>query len=106
MPTFTLTPDLAMGKDRSKDGDAPTSSTENKDHSQDQESRDTMLARTIAVAVAGALVQQKSEETQSITARFSCLFLLGLCINIYYVTLGNVARVYPWIVQGLTFLSA
>ena len=30
------------------------------------ESRDTALARTIAVAVAGALVQQKAEETQSI----------------------------------------
>ena len=56
-----------MGKDRSKDGDAATSSTENKDHSQDQESRDAVLARTIAVAVAGALAQQKSEETQSIT---------------------------------------
>ena len=28
---------------------------------------DTVLARTIAVAVAGALAQQKSEETQSIT---------------------------------------
>ena len=55
-----------MGKDRSKDGDAATSSTENKDHSWDQESRDAMLARTIAVAVAGTLAQQKSEETQSI----------------------------------------
>ena len=42
----------------------------------------------------------------SIYVRFSCLFLLGLCINIYCTTLGNVARVYPWIVQGLTFLSA
>ena len=42
----------------------------------------------------------------SIYVRFSCLFLLRLYINIYYVTLGNVARVYPWIVQGLTFLSA
>ena len=40
------------------------------------------------------------------TARFSCLFLLRLCVNIYCTTLGNVARVYPWIVQGLTFLSA
>ena len=39
-------------------------------------------------------------------ARFSCLCFLGLCINIYCATLGNVARVYPWIVQGLTFLSA
>ena len=34
------------------------------------------------------------------------LFLLGLCINVYIATLGNVARVYPRIVQGLTFLSA
>ena len=42
----------------------------------------------------------------SIYARFSCLFLLRLCINIYCVTLGNVVRVYPWIIQGLTFLSA
>ena len=67
MPTFTLTPDLAMGKDRSKDGDAATSSTaENRDHSQDQESRNAVLARTIAIAVARALAQQKSEETQSI----------------------------------------
>ena len=55
-----------MGKDRSKDGDATTSSAENKDHNRDQESRDAMLARTIAIAVAGALAQQKSEETQSI----------------------------------------
>ena len=55
-----------MGKDRSKDGDAATSSAKNKDHSQDQESRNAMLARTIAIAVAAALAQQKSEETQSI----------------------------------------
>ena len=34
------------------------------------------------------------------------LFLLWLCIHIYLATLGNVARVYPRIVQGLTFLSA
>ena len=57
-----------MGKDRSKDRDAATSSANNKDHSQDQESRDTTLARTITAAVAGALMQQKSEETQSIAA--------------------------------------
>ena len=44
-----------MGKDRSKDGHATTSSTNN-----------TALARTIAAAVAGLLAQQKSEETQSI----------------------------------------
>ena len=57
-----------MGKDRSKDENAATSSaTENKDHSQDQESRDAALARTITVAVAGALMQQKAQETQSIT---------------------------------------
>ena len=49
---------------RSKDENA---AAENKDHSRDQESRDATLARTIAVAVAGALAQQKSEETQSIT---------------------------------------
>ena len=54
-----------MGKDRSKDGDAATS-TKNKDHSRDQESRDAVLTRTITVTVAGALAQQKSEETQSI----------------------------------------
>ena len=61
-----------MGKDRSKDGDAATSSTEtNKDHSQDQESRDAVLARTIAEAVAGALAKQKAEETQSITEAFT-----------------------------------
>ena len=53
-----------MGKDRSKDENA---AAKNKDHSRDQESRDAALAKTIAVAVAGALRQQKSEETQSIT---------------------------------------
>ena len=26
--------------------------------------------------------------------------------KIYCTTLGNVARVYPWIIQGLTFLAA
>ena len=56
-----------MGKDRSKDENATTSSAaENKDHSRDQESRDAALAKTIAVAVAGALTQQKAKETQSI----------------------------------------
>ena len=54
-----------MGKDRSKDENA---TDENKDHSRDQESRDAALAKTIAVAVAGALTQQKAEETQSIAA--------------------------------------
>ena len=47
---------------RSKDKYAATSS-----EARDQESRDATLARTIAVAVAGALTQQKSKETKSIT---------------------------------------
>ena len=47
---------------RSKDENAATSSD-----ARDQESRDTSLAKTIAAAVAVALAQQKSEETQSIT---------------------------------------
>ena len=49
-------------KDRTRDKNATTST----DASRDQESRDAALARTIAVAVAGALAQQKAEETQSI----------------------------------------
>ena len=49
-------------KDRTWDKNATTST----DASRDQESRDAALARTIAVAVAGALTQQKAEETQSI----------------------------------------
>ena len=53
-----------MGKDKTKDKNA---TTENKDHSRDQESRDAALARTITIAVAGALMQQKAQETQSIT---------------------------------------
>ena len=56
-----------MGKDRTKDRDAATLSADNKDPSRDQESSDATLARTITAAVAGALRQQKSEETQSIT---------------------------------------
>ena len=47
---------------RSKDENAATSSD-----ARDQESRDTSLAKTIAAAVAVALAQQNSEETQSIT---------------------------------------
>ena len=54
-----------MGKDQSKDENA---AAKNKDHrDRDQESRGASLARTITVAVAGALKQQKAEETQSIT---------------------------------------
>ena len=49
-------------KDKTRDENAATST----DASRDQESRDAALARTITVAVAGALVQQKAEETQSI----------------------------------------
>ena len=31
---------------------------------------------------------------------------ISLVVHIYLATLGNVVRVYPRIVQGLTFLSA
>ena len=48
-----------MGKDKTKDGDAATSSETNRDHSWDQEARDAALAKTIAEAVA--------RETQTIT---------------------------------------
>ena len=40
-----------MGKDKTKDGDAATSTETNRDHSWDQEARDTALARTITEAV-------------------------------------------------------
>ena len=39
-------------KDKTKDGDATTSSKTNRDHSWDQEARDTNLAKTITEAVA------------------------------------------------------
>ena len=52
-----------MGKDKTKDGDAATSSETNRDHSWDQEARDTILAKTIAEAIA--------RETQSITEVFT-----------------------------------
>ena len=52
-------------KDRTRVENAATS-TDARDR--DQESRDAALAKTIAIAVAGALAQQKAEETQSITA--------------------------------------
>ena len=41
-----------MGKDKTKDGDAATSTETNRDHSRDQEARDATLAKTIAEAVA------------------------------------------------------
>ena len=52
-----------MGKDKTKDGDAATSSETNRDHSWDQEARDTTLAKTIAEAVA--------RETQTIAEVFA-----------------------------------
>ena len=41
-----------MGKDKHKDGMTAASSETNRDHSQDQEARDTTLAQTITEAVA------------------------------------------------------
>ena len=53
-----------MGKDKTRNGDAATSTETNRDHSQDQEAaRDTTLAKTITEAVA--------RETQSITEVFT-----------------------------------
>ena len=40
-----------MGKDKTKDGDAATSTETNMDHSRDQEARDVALAKTITKAV-------------------------------------------------------
>ena len=53
-----------MGKDKTKDGDAATSTETNRDHSRDREAaRDAVLAKTIAEAVA--------KETQSIAEVFA-----------------------------------
>ena len=52
-----------MGKDKTKDRDATTSTDASRDHSWDQEYRDATLARTIAEAVA--------LQTKSITEAFS-----------------------------------
>ena len=52
-----------MSKDKTKDGDAATSSADNKDPSWEQESRDAALARTITEAVA--------MQTKSITEAFT-----------------------------------
>ena len=60
-----------MGKDKAKDGDATTSTNSSRGHSQDQESRDAALARTIAKAVAGAFTKQKANETKLITETFT-----------------------------------
>ena len=56
-----------MGKDKTKDGDATTSTDASRDHSWDQESRDATLAKTIAKAFA----KQKAEETKLITEAFT-----------------------------------
>ena len=50
-------------KDKTRDGDAATSTKANRDHSRDQEARDAALARTIAEAVA--------RQTQLITEVFA-----------------------------------
>ena len=50
-------------KDKNRNGDATTSTETNRDHSQDQEARDAMLAKTITEAVA--------RETQSIAEVFT-----------------------------------
>ena len=67
-----------MGKDKTKDRDAKTSTDASRDPSWDQESRDATLARTITKAVAlqtQSIVEmfskQKAEETQSITEAFT-----------------------------------
>ena len=60
-----------MGKDKTKDGDAATSTDASRDHSQDQESRDATLARTIAKAVARAFTKQKADDTKFITETFT-----------------------------------
>ena len=52
-----------MGKDKTKDGDAATSTETNRDHSQDQEARDAAPAKTITKAVA--------RETQTIAEVFA-----------------------------------
>ena len=63
MPTLYTNSNHIMGKDKTKDGDA-TTSTETREHSRDQEAaRDATLARTIAEAVA--------RETQSIAEVFA-----------------------------------
>ena len=60
-----------MGKDKAKDGDATTSTYASRDHSQDQESRDAALAKTIGEAVAGAFAKQKADEKKLITETFT-----------------------------------
>ena len=52
-----------MGKDKTKDGDAATSSKTSRDHSRDQEARDATIAKTITEVVA--------RETQTIAEVFA-----------------------------------
>ena len=60
-----------MGEDKTKDGDATTSTDASRDHSWDQESKDAALARTIAEAVAGAFAKQKPMRQKLITETFT-----------------------------------
>ena len=57
-----------MGKDKTRDENAATSSDA---RNREQESRDTALARTIAQAVAEAFAKQKANETKLITETFT-----------------------------------
>ena len=57
-----------MGKDKTRDENATTSSDA---RDWEQESRDTALARTIAQAVAEAFAKQKANETKLITETFT-----------------------------------
>ena len=57
-----------MGKDKTRDENATTSSDA---RDQEQESRDTALARTIAQAVAEAFAKQKADETRLIMETFT-----------------------------------
>ena len=57
-----------MGKDKARDENATTSSNA---RDWEQESRDTVLARTITQAVAEAFTKQKADETKLITETFT-----------------------------------
>ena len=60
---FTYNLPIIMGKDKTKDGDAATSTETNRNHSQDWEARDAILAKTMTEAVA--------RESQSIAEVFA-----------------------------------
>ena len=59
---------LVMGKDKTQDENAATSSDA---RDREQESRDTVLARAIAQAVAEAFTKQKADETKIVTETFT-----------------------------------